>query len=222
MILYAEPEVCEDDSAISFKYETAELLFKEDDLEIDFLPGLDEEECKTACLNNQECVMYEWIDSYIFKGSGDTPIRKKYVKQLIRSSLMSHTLRLRTFSFLRAVSKFPTPTECVLRCSVVLVPKYRPKSMCVEHCNVCRCWLYDDTAFPNRTQIRPFAEYFEPVLGTESPGTTVAGVKCYYPPEGMHFKLLFILEPVLCTTRYLLHRTTQLESMIGTTVFRVQ
>ena len=56
---------CADNSAISFQYEAAELLFTVADT-LAVLRNVDEQMCADACLDREGCVVYEWRDAYVF------------------------------------------------------------------------------------------------------------------------------------------------------------
>lgn len=58
-------EECADNSAISFQYQTAELLFTVADT-LAVLRNVDEQMCADACLDREGCVVYEWRDAYAF------------------------------------------------------------------------------------------------------------------------------------------------------------
>lgn len=114
----ADPNVC-NDSAISFKYETAELLFTTAD-PLAVRRDLNEEGCKERCVDLDGCVVYEWRDAFVFfatdqsSNDEDIPFPPLYV-------LVSETAMRRIYTIVaNMAAQLLVLSKSCARCSTTL------------------------------------------------------------------------------------------------------
>lgn len=198
--------MCEDDSAFSFKYNTAQFTTTSgasiDLRDRDFFLDLDEEACKAACIAEEECVVYQWteadiyIDDDVLVDDDDYTIRSQYALfspffPVIHKHSLCFCLLLRF------------PTAVIFAAQALHAPNiethfHTPVFYCYEgpiclfmfyscmFLNSCRCLLRDASVISTASTARPRDVYDrcskDDSCTLESAAYTIAGVKCFYPP----------------------------------------